>query len=126
MLASQIDSLCAELLPGGVREGTELGVGSVAGEPGRSINRVTTPLDVALDYGRLRWPVFPCHWQGPRRKQPLMQHGFRDATRDEKQIRARWTRWPKALIGMPTGKASGIVVADVDVKDDRANGYDTP
>jgi hypothetical protein len=37
ILASQIDSLCAELLPGGVREGAEWRIGSVAGEPGRSM-----------------------------------------------------------------------------------------
>jgi putative DNA primase/helicase len=86
---------------------------------------MATPLDVALDYARLGWPVFPCHWHGLRRKQPLIQHGLRAATTDEAQIRAWWARWPEALIGLPTGKPSGLVVLDIDVKDDRANGYDT-
>lgn len=41
MLASQIDNLVAELLPNAVRDGHEYYVGSIAGEPGRSmaINR---------------------------------------------------------------------------------------
>lgn len=37
MLADRIDSLCAELLPAGIREGAEWRIGSVAGEPGRSM-----------------------------------------------------------------------------------------
>lgn len=37
MLADRIDSLCAELLPAGIREGAEWRVGSIAGEPGRSM-----------------------------------------------------------------------------------------
>jgi hypothetical protein len=37
MLADRIDSLVAELLPAGVRDGAEWRVGSLAGEPGRSM-----------------------------------------------------------------------------------------
>ena len=37
MLADRIASLCAELLPAGTREGAEWRIGSVAGEPGRSM-----------------------------------------------------------------------------------------
>jgi hypothetical protein len=37
MLADRIDSLCAELLPAGTREGHEWRIGSVAGERGRSM-----------------------------------------------------------------------------------------
>jgi hypothetical protein len=69
--------------------------------------------------------VFPCHWQGPRRKQPLVEKGLHAATTDEAQIRQWWTRWPQALIGVPCGKSSGFVVLDIDVKDACANGYDT-
>jgi putative DNA primase/helicase len=84
-----------------------------------------TPLDAALAFARRGWPVFPCHWQGERRKRPLVEGGFHAATTDEAQIREWWTRWPDALIGVPTGRMPGFIVLDIDVKDDRANGYDT-
>jgi hypothetical protein len=56
----------------------------------------------ALHYAlELRWRVFPIK---PRAKQPpLTKHGFHDASSDEKQIRAWWTRWPNANIGIATG-----------------------
>lgn len=37
MLANRIEPLCAELLPAGIREGAEWRIGSIAGEPGRSM-----------------------------------------------------------------------------------------
>jgi hypothetical protein len=37
ILAAHIDALCVELLPAGIREGNEYRIGSVAGEPGRSM-----------------------------------------------------------------------------------------
>lgn len=78
-----------------------------------------------LDYAARGWPVFPCHWVGERRKRPLTAHGLHDASRDPAIIAGWWRRWPEALIGVPTGRAIGAVVLDVDVKDDRANGFDT-
>jgi putative DNA primase/helicase len=84
-----------------------------------------TPFDNALTYARRGWPVFPCHWQGERRKRPLVGRGLYAATAAAAQIRQWWTRWPRALIGLPTGKASGFVVLDIDTKDPAANGYDT-
>jgi hypothetical protein len=86
-----------------------------------------TPLDQALAYTEKGWPVFPCRWDGgPRlRKTPLTRNGFKDAFRDPVAIRRWWARWPDALIGMPTGKASGFVVLDVDVKRPEANGFDS-
>lgn len=59
-------------------------------------------------------PVFPCKWRGPSRKSPLTPHGFADATLELTRLRAWWRRWPEALIGMPTGPASGTAVIDVD------------
>ena len=84
-----------------------------------------TALDAALGYVRRGCPVFPCCWRGERRKQPLTEHGLHAATTDEAQIREWWRRWPDALIGIPTGRAIGAVVLDIDVKDDRANGFDS-
>jgi hypothetical protein len=74
----------------------------------------TTPseLDAALEYARSGIPVFPCN---PLDKKPLTPHGFKDATTDEAQIRAWWTQWPNAMIGAPTGPASGMWVVDLDL-----------
>jgi hypothetical protein len=86
-----------------------------------------TPLDQALAYAAHGWPVFPCHWDGgPRlRKTPLTRNGFKDASRDPQAIQQWWGRWATALIGLPTGEVSGIVVLDVDVKRSEANGFDS-
>lgn len=50
-------------------------------------------------------------------KHPLTKNGLKDATMDEKQIREWWTKWPNANIGMPTGTASMLWVADLDLPD---------
>ena len=74
-----------------------------------------TPLEAALRY-TARWSVFPCQWRGEGRKRPLVEHGLRAATTDTDIITAWWTRWPEALIGVPTGEAIGYVVLDIDRK----------
>ena len=77
-------------------------------------------LESALAYARLRtWSVFPLV---PKSKKPLTANGFKDATRDEEQIKEWWTRWPNANIGIPTGFENGFFALDVDVKN---NGQDT-
>ena len=58
-------------------------------------------------------------------KQPLTENGFHNASSDPAVIRDWWCRWPRALIGVPTGQATGAVVLDVDVKQPEAFGYDT-
>jgi P4 family phage/plasmid primase-like protien len=45
---------------------------------------------------------------------PLTPNGFKAATTDPDQIRAWWAQWPKALIGVPTGKVAGFWVLDLD------------
>ena len=58
-------------------------------------------------------PVFPCV---PGGKRPLTEHGFHEASTDLAQVGEWWRRWPAANIGMPTGRASGLEVIDVDRK----------
>jgi putative DNA primase/helicase len=70
------------------------------------------PIDAALSYAEQGWPVFPCQ---PGNKHPYTPRGFHDASKDTATIIEWWERWPDAMIGMPTGTASGIVVLDCDV-----------
>ena len=77
------------------------------------VHHVASMLDAVLHYATvLRIPVFPCN---PDDKRPFTLHGFKDASREETQIRAWWARFPEAMIGIPTGENSGIWVLDIDV-----------
>ena len=71
-------------------------------------------VDSALSYASAGFPVFPCCERGERTKAPYTTSGFKEATTDEKQIRAWWGKWPKALIGVPMGAASGLWCLDID------------
>lgn len=55
-------------------------------------------------------PVFPCD----NDKRPFTAHGFKDACVDLDLIHRWWTRWPTALIGVPTGMK--FCVVDVDLQ----------
>lgn len=84
-----------------------------------------TMCTAALYYARQGIPVFPC---SPKDKAPLVgadkdeagepivgTGGFYKATTDKATITAWWAKWPNAMIGMPTGPASGIDVLDLDL-----------
>lgn len=66
----------------------------------------------AMHYANLRIPVFPCV---PGGKQPLTANGFHDAAASPRTVERWWRRTPDANIGLPTGRASGVLVVDVDV-----------
>ena len=67
-------------------------------------------LAAALAHAGAGKPVFPVRVD----KTPLTANGFKGATTDEQTIRKWWRRWPDAGIGIPTGKASGLLVLDID------------
>lgn len=81
---------------------------------------MTTFSDLAAPVVAKGYPVFPLMPD----KRPHTSHGFKDATTDAIRI-ADWAkRWPDALVGVPTGKASGLFVLDVDVKNGK-DGFET-
>jgi hypothetical protein len=64
----------------------------------------------ALELAAEGLPVFPCNSD----KKPIVEGGFKSATQDPGVIREMFARGGAALIGIPTGPASGHVVIDVD------------
>jgi Bifunctional DNA primase/polymerase, N-terminal/Family of unknown function (DUF5906)/Primase C terminal 2 (PriCT-2) len=83
----------------------------------------------ALSLVRQGIAVFPLWWPEEGRcgcgnpacknagKHPLgklVPRGFKDASKDETTIKRWWADYPKANIGVVTGRVSGIVVVDVD------------
>lgn len=81
-------------------------------------------------------PVFPCRRspeevtvRGERKlakaKSPYTMNGLKDATQDPARIRAWWSQWPDALVGVPTGTVTNLVVIDYDAHkaDEAANDW---
>ena len=52
-------------------------------------------------------------------KRPLTSHGWKDASRDRRQIEDWWSEYPDANIGIATGEINGLLVIDVDIKHDQ-------
>lgn len=73
---------------------------------------MTNLIDAALDYVARGFKIFPCV---PKGKEPATGHWIEDATNDVEQIRRWWGSNPEYNIGLPTGKANGIVVIDCDI-----------
>jgi hypothetical protein len=69
-------------------------------------------VDQALRLADDGLPVFPCR----SNKAPACPGGFKDATTDPDEIEKLFAHRSAKLIGLPTGKASRIVVVDIDVK----------
>jgi Bifunctional DNA primase/polymerase, N-terminal/AAA domain/Primase C terminal 1 (PriCT-1) len=81
----------------------------------------------SLYVSKFNFAVFPVHWirddsscscrradcRNPG-KHPLTRDGFHSATKNLKQIDAWWRRYPEANVAIATGRASGVVVLDVD------------
>jgi putative DNA primase/helicase len=89
----------------------------------------------ALQYAARGYRVLPMHWVKDGRcgcskrsacdrpgKHPMTKHGVNDASMDRDQIRAWWKETPDANIGIATGSEAGILVLDIDR---RNNGKET-
>jgi putative DNA primase/helicase len=94
-----------------------------------------TILSDALRYAARGWLVLPVWWlvKNPQSgklvcacpkgaacpspgKHPLVAHGVKDASRRERVIRGWWERWPLANVAVATGRASKLLVVDLDTK----------
>ena len=85
-------------------------------------------LDAALKYAVRGYPVFPIDpgkiyqdYLPPDKRtnrKPLVKWG-RCATINPRIIQSWWRKWPLAMIGMPTGQKSGVIVLDIDIKNDQ-------
>jgi hypothetical protein len=85
---------------------------------GGSLSLLQAALQLAEERGL---PVFPCRekdeWvNGELReaKSPLTLHGFKDATTNLDVIERLWVRRDDAVIDVPAGPATGLLVIDVD------------
>src|SRR5690242_6935786 len=70
----------------------------------------------ALAYAAHGWAVFPVP-PGTKRSHKSAEHSDGRAwgmTREAAEIRADFTRWPDAGIGIPTGAINGIIVVETD------------
>ncbi len=90
-------------------------------------------LIAALGYAAHGWPCFPCD---PQTKRPLLKGdidpatgteipntgGLKKASTDPEMIRNWWKRWPKAMVGVPTGRPIGAFVVDLDAGVDEKTG----
>jgi putative DNA primase/helicase len=87
----------------------------------------------ALQYAARSWPVLPMHLVKDGRcgcskgsacdrpgKHPMTKHGVNDATTNPDQIKSWWAASPDANIGIATGSESGILVLDIDPRNDGA------
>jgi len=79
-----------------------------------------------LDYIGRGWPIFPCHITGRASIESGRWSSVASMPQPSTEIRSViGRRWPKALIGLPTGRTSDTVVLDIDVKRADTNGLDT-
>ncbi len=75
----------------------------------------SSPLEAALRYARLGYPVLPLV-PGEKRPHPrLVPHGLKEASREEGRIREWWRACPRCGVGILAPE--GVLVLDVDQKE---------
>ncbi len=81
-------------------------------------------LDAALAYAARGWAVLPLRGKLPRIRKAAGGRGVHDATTEPDQIKAWWTKWPDANIGVACGEISGFWCLDIDPRHGGDNSLD--
>jgi len=79
-------------------------------------------LQAALEYAKAGYKILPC--DNGKGKNPFNKEGKNGATTDEVQIRAWWSKWPAASIGMPL-KINNLFALDLDRHKGKPDGVAT-
>ncbi|MCA1365829.1 DUF3631 domain-containing protein [Bradyrhizobium sp. BRP14] len=69
-------------------------------------------LDIALSYVRAGFRIFPAGTD----KKPLVRAWQTKATLDPDAVRTWWSKWPDAMVALPTGADNDLYVVDLDRK----------
>src|SRR4051794_5298607 len=102
--------------------------GTAVTQPSGMLSPDDPPVAWAIKYAAIGWPVFPVWWIERGRcacgnftcgrkggskpgKHPIQIGWKQDSTTDVVAVRRAWMRYPKAHIGVHTGKA-GILAVD--------------
>src|SRR5665647_1987583 len=76
-------------------------------------------LDRALAYHQMGLAVIPMRENGDEKKPYVRWGKYREKLPTAQEIRAWWSKWPEANIGIITGSISGLFVLDVDSQEAR-------
>ena len=80
------------------------------------------PIELAKQYAHeLGWKIFPAN---PVNKHPLISGWQDNASSDLHTIGHFFSKWPNAMIGIPTGKINGITIVDIDIRENK-NGFNS-
>lgn len=98
-------------------------------------NLLSSQMETALILSAKGWLVFPVHYPinetlcscghsncKSAGKHPMTRRGLKDASNDRNQILRWWQKEPMANTGLVTGRASGLLVIDIDP---RHGGYES-
>jgi len=100
---------------------------------------IASKMQNILSYAEHGWKVIPLHnitdigtcscgdrsCNTSAAKHPRIKGWKEQATLESSQIRDWWNEWPRANVGIVTGKASGIIVLDVDPRHEGSNSLDS-
>ncbi|MDZ4731222.1 MAG: bifunctional DNA primase/polymerase [Xanthomonadales bacterium] len=84
-------------------------------EPNLEAMRKSLPDDYITELLECSIPVFPCKPD----KSPYTANGFKDASTDPSRVKQWLKQHPDALVGVPTGHVSKLLVVDIDPDGER-------